>query len=128
MRNLICIALCLLLLQGCRTKLIYVPQKSVRTEYIDRIRTDSVYLHDSVIVKMKNDTVFFEKYRYLYKDRLVRDSVLISDSVRIPYPVEVEKEINRLSSFQSFQLWCGRILLLLLIAWAGIWWLRRKLF
>lgn len=128
MRNLICIALCLLLLQGCRTKLIYVLQESVRTEYIDRIRTDSVYLHDSVIVKMKNDTVFFEKYRYLYKDRLVRDSVLISDSVRIPYPVEVEKEINRLSSFQSFQLWCGRILLLLLIAWAGIWWLRRKLF
>lgn len=128
MRNLICIALCLLLLQGCRTKLIYIPQKSVRTEYIDRIKTDSVYLHDSVMVKMKNDTVFFEKYRYLYKDRFVRDSVLISDSIRIPYPVEVEKEVNRLSSFQSFQLWCGRILLLLLIAWAGIWWLRRKLF
>ncbi|MBD8388204.1 hypothetical protein [Dysgonomonas sp. BGC7] len=128
MRNLICIALCLLLLQGCRTKLIYIPQESVRTEYIDRIRTDSVYLHDSVIVKMKNDTVFFEKYRYLYKDRLVRDSVLVSDSIRIPYPVEVEKEVNRLSSFQSFQLWCGRILLLLFIAWAGIWWLRRKLF
>ncbi len=128
MRNLICIALCLLLLQGCRTKLIYIPQKSVRTEYIDRIKTDSVYLHDSVMVKMKNDTVFFEKYRYLYKDRLVRDSVLVSDSIRIPYPVEVEKEVNRLSSFQSFQLWCGRILLLLLIAWAGIWWLRRKLF
>lgn len=128
MRNLICIALCLLLLQGCRTKLIYVPQESVRTEYIDRIKTDSVYLQDSVMVKVKNDTVFFEKYRYLYKDRFVRDSVLISDSIRIPYPVEVEKEVNRLSSFQSFQLWCGRILLLLLIAWAGIWWLRRKLF
>lgn len=47
---------------------------------------------DSVYVKEKGDTVLIEKYKYLYRDKLVRDTLYMAktDSVQIPYPVEKE--------------------------------------
>lgn len=108
------------------TKTIYIPVESVKTEYRDRMLRDSVYHYDSVFVKLKGDTIFFEKYKYLYRDKLVRDSIFKTDSIQVPYPVHVEKEVNRLSSFQSFQIWCGRILLLFVAGWLGIGWVRKK--
>jgi len=116
----------LIFLSGCGTKMIYVPVETVKTEYQDKIVRDSLHLYDSVFVKLKGDTVWLEKYKYLYRDRLVRDSIFKTDSVQVPYPVEVEKEVNRLSTFQSFQLWCGRILILLLIGWFGVKWLKKN--
>lgn len=113
------------LFSSCKPQLIHVPVESVRTEYKDRIQRDSIHLHDSILIKMKGDTVFLEKYRYLYRDKIVRDSVFRTDSVQVPYPVEVEKEVNRLTSFQSFQIWCGRILLLLIIGLLGFRWAKR---
>ncbi|GAB6122259.1 hypothetical protein [Dysgonomonas termitidis] len=114
-------------LSACRTRTLYIPVESVRTEYRDRLLRDSVHLYDSVFMKMKGDTVWLEKYKYLYRDRLLRDSVFVNDTIRVPYPVEVEKEINRMSSFQSFQVWCGRILLLLIIGWSGVWWWKKRI-
>ncbi|MBB4037002.1 hypothetical protein GGR21_002916 [Dysgonomonas hofstadii] len=110
---------------ACRTKMMYVPVESVRTEYQERIIKDSLHLYDSVFVKLKGDTVWLEKYKYLYRDRFLRDSVFKTDSIQIPYPVEVEREINRLTSFQSFQLWCGRILILLFVGLLGIRWMKK---
>ncbi|NDV79769.1 hypothetical protein D0T57_12430 [Dysgonomonas sp. 511] len=116
-----------LIFSGCKAKAIYVPVETVKTEYRDTFRRDSVYLHDSVLVKMRGDTVWVEKYKYLYHDKLRTDSVYLSDTIRIPYPVDVEKEVNRLSSFQSFQIWCGRIVLLILLGWFSVKWIRTKL-
>lgn len=109
------------------TKTIYIPVESVRTEYKDRMLRDSIYRYDSVFVKLKGDTVFFEKYKYLYRDKLVRDSIFKTDSIQVPYPVAIDKEVNRLSSFQSFQVWCGRILLLLIAGWIVVRWIRKKI-
>jgi len=117
--------LVLVLFPACRTKMLYVPVEKTRIEYQDKTIRDSLRVYDSVFVKLKGDTIWLEKYKYLYRDRLVRDSVFRTDSIQIPYPVEVEKEINRLTSFQSFQLWCGRILILLLIGWLGFRWLKK---
>ncbi|MBK5721841.1 hypothetical protein JGH11_13255 [Dysgonomonas sp. Marseille-P4677] len=113
-------------LSSCKTHTLYVPVESIKTEYKDRILHDSVYRYDSVLVKLKGDTVFFEKYKYLYRDKFVRDSIFMTDSIQVPYPIHVEKEVNRLSSFQSFQVWCGRVLLLLIIGWVGVSWVRKK--
>ncbi len=110
----ILLSLLLLLFGSCKTNTVYVPVETVKTEYKDRIFRDSVRLYDSVFVKMANDTVWMEKYKYLYRDRLMRDSVFVSDSIQVPYPVVEYKEVNRLSSFQSFQIWCGRIGMVLL--------------
>lgn len=115
-----------ILLTGCKTKMIHVPVEIVKTEYKDKYLRDSVYLHDSVFMKIKGDTVWMEKYRYLYRDKFVRDSIFINDSIQVPYPVEVPgHEVNRLTSFQSFQIWCGRILLLIITAFFSIKYIKR---
>lgn len=114
---LIIIFIILIAFFGCRPKMIYVPVENTKIEYKDKYIRDSIHLYDSVFLKMKGDTVWFEKYKYLYRDKLRIDSFIKMDSIQVPYPVEVEKEVNRLNSFQSFQIWCGRILLLLLIGW-----------
>lgn len=109
------LVLLLLLLGSCKTNTVYVPVETVKTEYKDRLFRDSVRLYDSIVVKMANDTVWMEKYKYLYRDKLVRDSVFVSDSIQVPYPVVEYKEVNSLTSFQSFQIWCGRIGAVLLL-------------
>lgn len=81
---------------SCRT-VKYVPVETVKvdTTYINKLQRDSIYILDSVYVKEKGDTVLIEKYKYLYRDKLVRDTMYISkvDSIQVPYPVE--KELTR---------------------------------
>ena len=122
-KTVIFIAIALLFCACGTTK--YVPIETTRTEYRDNYLRDSIYLRDSVFVKETADTVFFERYRYLYKDKIIKDSVFINDTIRVPYPVEVVKEVKKpLSSWQNFQVWCGRIALIILLL-VGVWKLKR---
>jgi len=93
--------MCLLLVCSCRT-VKYVPVETVKvdTTYINKLQRDSIYMLDSVYVKEKGDTVLIEKYKYLYRDKLVRDTMYISkaDSIQVPYPVE--KELTRWQQFR----------------------------
>ena len=92
----------------------YVPVETVKTEYRDKIVRDSIFRYDSVFVKQTADTIFFERYKYLYRDKIIRDSVFIQDTIRVPYPVEVVKQVKApLTGWQNFQVWCGRIALIL---------------
>ena len=86
--------LCLFLL-GCKSKVIYVPIESVKTEkeYIDKWHRDSIYVQDSVYFAIKGDTIYKEKYKYIYKDKIVRDSILVSDSIYVDRPIPVDVEV-----------------------------------
>lgn len=86
-----------LLLGGCRTvRYVSVPEYhevvKVRTDSV--MRMDSVWMHDSVSVFVRGDTVFRDKYTVKYKwryvDRVCLDTLCRRDSVRVPYPVERE--------------------------------------
>ena len=91
---LLIVGLAVLALSGCRTKYITVPE--YHTEYIVRSDTvasvDSVLLHDSVFVYNVGDTIVVNKVAYrdrvrnVYKTRT--DTIVKTDSVRVPYPVE----------------------------------------
>lgn len=91
------LAVMLVMLTGCRS-VKYVPVTEYRDRYVSKtdsfIKTDSVYLHDSVSVFTKGDTVYMTKTRYKDRIRLVyhtkTDTVAVHDS--IPYPVKVEVE------------------------------------
>ena len=118
MKKYTCIGLAILVLvavAGCKTRIQYLPVESIKTEYRDNYVRDSIYLRDSIVVRSKEDTVWLEKYQYLYRDKLIRDSIFINDTVRVPYPVEVEKPVKYVSGWQNFQMWCGRILLVVMI-------------
>jgi hypothetical protein len=107
---------------------VYVPVESIKTEYRDNLVRDSIFRYDSIFVKDRGDTVFLEKFRYLYRDKLVRDSVFIGDTIKVPFPVEVEKPVKYVSGLQNFQIWCGRILLVLLVIYTGYRAAKRKFF
>ncbi|MDR0543462.1 MAG: hypothetical protein LBH19_14800 [Dysgonamonadaceae bacterium] len=93
-----------------------MPIETIKTEYRDKIVRDSVFKYDSIFVKDKGDTVFFERYKYLYRDKIVRDSIFKNDTIRVPYPVEVVKQVKApLTGWQNFQVWCGRIALVVVL-------------
>ena len=108
MKKIIYLAVILCLCYSCKMPQ-YIPVESVKTEYRDKIVKDSVYLYDSIYIKEKGDTLIMERYRYMYKDRFIRDSVFINDTIRVPYPVEVVKQVKKpLTGWQNFQVWSGR--------------------
>ena len=100
---LVLFVLCLLI--GCRS-VQYVPVETVRfdTTYINKVQRDSIYKFDSIYVRDKGDTVWLERYKYLFVDKAVHDTVYINrtDSVQVPYPVE-----KKLTKWQQFRLDVG---------------------
>ena len=99
MKKLI-IFLLLILFFGC-TKTVYIPVTNTTTEieYRDRLQHDSIYFSDSVLIQQKGDTVFNTKIKYKYISKLIKDTVSIRDSVYIEKPIEVVKEVNRLTKW-----------------------------
>lgn len=93
MKRLTCIVLLVsaICFTGCRTTQ-YVPVETIKTEYKtrDSIRHDSIYQRDSIYVIDRGDTVYTYKDRYLYKYLYLNriDTVIRTDSIQIPYPVE----------------------------------------
>lgn len=76
---------------GCKS-VQYVPVESVRTDtcYVNKIRTDSVYVRDSVVVERGGDTIKVAAWRWRERYVMKCDTVYRSrtDSVTVPYPVE----------------------------------------
>lgn len=107
------LAVMLVMLTGCRS-VKYVPVTEYRDRYVSKtdsfIKTDSVYLHDSVSVFTKGGTVYMTKTRYKDRIRLVyntkTDTVAVHDS--IPYPVKVEVE-KRQSAIDKVLTGLGKI-------------------
>lgn len=100
---------------GCKTKLVHVPVETIKKEkeYIDRWHRDSIHVKDSIIINKAGDTIFIEKYKYIYKDKLVKDSIFIIDSIKVDvlYPVEVVKEVNLLHNWQIILMCLGGVLI-----------------
>jgi hypothetical protein len=74
---------------------VYVPVETTKSDtvYLNRVQLDSIYMRDSVFIDKSGDTIreFQYKYIYRFKDRI--DTLYISktDSIQVPYPVEVVK-------------------------------------
>lgn len=83
----------------------YVPVVEYHTDTLIQKMTqrDSIYLHDSTIVREKGDTILVERWHTRYRDREVHDTVYQSriDSVPAPYPVTeyVERKMSGIDKF-----------------------------
>jgi hypothetical protein len=90
--------------------------------YIDRLKRDSIYQRDSIYMLIKGDTVFKYQYKYRYRDKLLRDTIAISKTDSIPYPVEVPKYVEKkLSWWQSTLLYTGAIAWIVAIIGLAYW-------
>lgn len=112
------LAVTLVALTGCRS-VKYVPVTEYR--YVSKtdsfIKTDSVYLHDSVSVFAKGDTIYMTKTRYKDRFKTVYNdkSVTVHDS--IPYPVKVEVE-KKQSAIDKVFAWVGKMAGILFVVFA----------
>ena len=101
-----------------------VPEYHTDTLYVSKTQHDSIYVKDSIYVHewSKGDTVYIEQLRWQtkWRDRVRTDTVYKShtDSVRVPYPVEIIKTKTNYSGWFAF---FG-----LLIVGAGGWFVWRK--
>lgn len=62
--------------------------------FVGRTRVDSVLLRDSIFIREKSDTVFYTKYRTLYKERLRVDTIVRCDTLYRDREVVVETVRN----------------------------------
>lgn len=143
MKHLLCITV-LLMLMGCATSrkasTTEVDNKYHYTERLDSIfitavQRDSIYMHDSIYVKEKGDTVYkyVEKLRYKYVnsvDTLYRtitqvDTAYVDRTKLEVYekPVYIEKKVKW---YNKVCMWLGRICFLAAILWAIFLYLKRK--
>lgn len=84
----------LYMLASCRTE--YIPVESVRYDsiFIERLMKDSIFVQDSVFIRQKGDTVFKDKFQFVYKYVLLRDTMMTIKTDSIPVPVPVEKKLT----------------------------------
>lgn len=106
----------LALLASCR-QVEYVTVEKVRTDttYITKWQKDSVWLHDSIYVTEKGDTVRIERWHTQWRDRLRVDTIYQAthDTIPQPYPIETVKLVEKdLNWWQRLRLWIGNIGLL----------------
>ena len=118
-----CLSVSLLLLVGC-TAVEYsgsdVGLISQR-DFAERIRVDSVVLRDSVFIRERSDTVFYTRYRTLYKERIRVDTIVRCDTLYRDREIVVERVRDGGSkSHYVFKLSFAALLLFLL--WrTGLW-------
>lgn len=79
------------MMAGCK-QVQYVPVVTILHDsiYLTQMQRDSILRYDSVYVADKGDTVWLEKYKYVYRDRWRTDTLVSvrTDTVSVPYPVE----------------------------------------
>lgn len=97
---------------------------SVRTEFVwlkEQVH-DSIYLRDSVFVERKGDTVYLNKWRTHYRERLVHDTIIVETTDTLRIKEVTSKEVVKSPSF--FQMWrayiIGAVAILLIIACAFV--------
>ena len=112
----------LLLLTGCTTTK-YIPVETVRidTMKVTKYERDSIYIHDSTIVREKGDTMLIEKWHTRWRDRWMHDTVYQSRVDSIPKPYPVEKRVPaELTWWQQTRLHLANILLYVLLVFGVI--------
>ena len=115
MKSLISILLIIVFCSCTSTKYIEVPVDRVKIEYRNSISVDTIYRNDSTIIRENGDTVFLEKYKYIYKVKELKDTVNITDTITVVNTVEVTKEVNKLYNWQIVLMTLGAFAIVILL-------------
>lgn len=104
----------------------YVPvvQKETHTDsiYLTKVQRDSIWLHDSIRVEARNDTVRVDRWHTKYVERLLHDTLYLSKRDTIPVPYEVVKEVPaKVSKMERTFMWLGILSLIALTLLVGRW-------
>jgi len=115
---MITIALIMLLifLGSCTTtKVVTVEKVKTDTTYITQHQRDSIWLHDSIHVSEKGDTIRIEKWHTKYIEREVHDTLYRAKTDSIPVPYEVIKEVPRQKTLLERAVVCAGIIAIMIL-------------
>lgn len=87
-----------------------VPVEVTHDVYHNIYIHDTTHTTDSTIIFQKGDTVFKEKYKYVYVEKQVHDTLNTHDTIPEPYPVIKEKIVKE-PQWWPVWLFCGFIAL-----------------
>ena len=111
----ICVLLMIALwLTSCTTtKVVTVEKVKTDTTYITKQQRDSIWLHDSIHVTERGDTIRIERWHTKYVEREVHDTLYRAKTDSIPVPYEVIKEVPRNSTWFERIMFCTGIISIL---------------
>ena len=102
---IIFLSLLALALTSCSPRVRLVPVEHTRVEWRERLRLDSIYVHDSIYLteRMAGDTIYKVKEVYRWRDRWRIDTINAGriDSIPVTEVVEVPA---KLTAWQAWQL------------------------
>lgn len=131
MKRLLILAAVGCMFTACKhVEYITVPENHTDTLIVTKHQRDSVWLHDSIQIREKGDTLLIEKWHTKYIEKQVHDTCYQSrtDSIPVPYPVTeyVEKQLTK---WQRTKMEMGVAFMgvLGLLGVFGIWKLKKKL-
>lgn len=106
-----------LALVGCKKiEYVYVPKVQIRDSIVTKLHHDSIFI--KVTEKQKNDTIYRDSIVYNFVFR--NDTIKINRTDSIPYPVEVEKLVEKkLNGYQRTMISLGWVFILAVIGYAG---------
>ena len=94
------------------TKIVEVPIETIKTEYIEQVKYDSIYSKDSIYIMQKGDTIYNNKVQYLYKYKYLRDTINITDTIPKIVTVKDTQYINQLYTWQKILIIIGIVFIL----------------
>lgn len=106
------------MLAGCATRQQLIEGVQVRRVAVERVRIDSLTLHDSIYVRERGDTVWMVRWHTQVRDRVVHDSICVGDSVVKSIPVT--KEVRVKNPLNTTLLFVALTALLLLVIKMGL--------
>ena len=119
MRSLLIAILIFIVVSCTTTKYVDRPVlvETVRTEYVNQLYKDSIFVHDSIDRFISGDTVHQYKYKYIYKYFNRTNTVVKTDSIEVPVEIKTTevKEVNRIKGYQSFLMCFGFVFILILV-------------
>ena len=124
------VAFLALLMCSCKT-IEYVPviEKEVHHDsiYFTQVQRDSIWQHDSIMIKEKGDTVRIEKWHTKYIEKLRVDTTYIAKTDTVPVPYEVKVEVPaKISKTQKGLMMIGLLSIMAAIVALAFW--LKKLF
>jgi hypothetical protein len=118
---IIAMALCALLGSCTTTKYVPVIEHRTDTVRITQQQRDSIYLHDSIRVSEKGDTIRIDRWHTKYIERTTHDTIYQSRHDTIPQPYKVTEYVERKRSTMEWGLiGIGTVALLGFIVWLAV--------
>lgn len=117
---------------SCRSVRV-IEKEVIKTDTVltTKIQIDSIYVNDSIYIRelIQGDTVKIttDRWHTRWRDRILYDSIYIAqrDTVRV---TDIKEVPRKLSGWQWFQIWAGRLALLAIMVAAGVIIYKKRLF